>query len=477
MRILSAAKTSTGVVRTENQDFFGVKKENDFFFVCDGMGGGVCGDFASRYASDVILSLFDKITKKDGLKILGGQYSDYDENVLKHVSLIKTANRALYNMTKKYPKLAGMGTTCAGIWVEKEKNLVHIYNVGDSRVYRVRNGRIQLLTEDHSKIKELIDSGKMTAEESKTAEFQSMLTRALGVSETVKVDYKSEFVRSGDVYILCTDGLNGELTDFNINDIVNLHKPDVEEISNELILAVNNSGGRDNTTIISVCVQDAAEPSSGLKYVQQKDIITFSQETSPQSSKEDSLIRKYSKNSNVSVPQLALERNIYKSPLFIALILVLLCVMGLFAYTVMFTDKQNKSIVELTGDVSGINLSVKTINEDKLKEILSTQDVVFRMQLLQDVKRNEESFTHALPNVSVVLSRDGQNKFMGISEYKPMEIKLSGGKYLLTADLDGYKILDDNFKLKNMIVVNFEDSKSLSDKTVIMVAEKDFKNM
>ena len=299
----------------------------------------------------------------------------------------------------------------------------------------------------------------------------------MGVSETVKVDYKSEFVRSGDVYILCTDGLNGELTDFNINDIVNLHKPDVEEISNELILAVNNSGGRDNTTIISVCVQDAAEPSSGLKYVQQKDIITFSQETSPQSSKEDSLIRKYSKNSNVSVPQLALERNIYKSPLFIALILVLLCVMGLFAYTVMFTDKQNKSIVELTGDVSGINLSVKTINEDKLKEILSTQDVVFRMQLLQDVKRNEESFTHALPNVSVVLSRDGQNKFMGISEYKPMEIKLSGGKYLLTADLDGYKILDDNFKLKNMIVVNFEDSKSLSDKTVIMVAEKDFKNM
>ena len=168
MRILSAAKTSTGVVRTENQDFFGVKKENDFFFVCDGMGGGVCGDFASRYASDVILSLFDKITKKDGLKILGGQYSDYDENVLKHVSLIKTANRALYNMTKKYPKLAGMGTTCAGIWVEKEKNLVHIYNVGDSRVYRVRNGRIQLLTEDHSKIKELIDSGKMTAEESKS---------------------------------------------------------------------------------------------------------------------------------------------------------------------------------------------------------------------------------------------------------------------------------------------------------------------
>ena len=254
MIILNSAKTSTGVVRTENQDFFGVNEKDKFFFVCDGMGGAACGDFASKYATNVILSLFDKITKKDSISILGEEYSDYDENILRPITLIKIANRALYNMTKKYPKLAGMGTTCSAIWIEESKNLIHIYNVGDSRVYRIRNGKIQQLTQDHTKIKELIDSGKMTVEDSKVAEFQSMITRALGTMSTVKVDYKSELIRPGDVYILCTDGLNGELSDFTINDIVTLHKPNVEEISSELILAANNSGGRDNTTVISVWV-------------------------------------------------------------------------------------------------------------------------------------------------------------------------------------------------------------------------------
>lgn len=476
MIILNSAKTTTGVVRTENQDSFGVKEEKDFFFVCDGMGGGVCGDFASRYASDVILSLFDKVTKQDSISILGEDFKEYDENVIRPITLIKLANRALYNMTKKYPKLSGMGTTCAGIWLEKNKNLVHIYNVGDSRVYRVRNGKIQLLTQDHSKIKELIDSGKMTVEESKTAEFQSMITRALGIRGKVKVDYKSEIVRSGDIYILCTDGLNGELSDFTINDIVNLHKPHVEQISSELILAANNSGGRDNTTVISVCVQNIQELAADEKIVPKKDIVTASDESYSASLREDSLIHKNFKNFTVPIPKLAMQKNIFKSPLIIALMLVVFCVFGIFAYS-FFNDKEQKSIVELTGNVSGMKLDVRAIKEDKLNEIANTEEKVFKMQILQDVTKNIDAFTESIPNVGVVLSVDGQNKFIGLSEYKPLEIRLPTGKYTMALKLHGYKILDDSLRLKDNVVVNFEDSKALFERVFIIVPEKYFENM
>ncbi len=476
MIIFNSAKTSTGVVRTENQDFFGVRREDNFFFVCDGMGGGACGDFASKYASDVMLSLFDKITKKDSISILGEEYESFDEAVLRPISLIKIANRALYNMTKKYPKLSGMGTTCSAVWIDESKNLIHIYNVGDSRIYRIRNGKIQQLSQDHTKIRELIDSGKMTVEDSKVAEFQSMITRALGTMETVKVDYKSEFIRQGDIYVLCTDGLNGELSDFTINDIVNLHKPDVEEISSELILAANNSGGRDNTTVISICAKEITEIKENEKIVQQKDIVIFGEEESRSSVREDSLIHKYSKNFTVPVPELATKKNILKSPLVIAVLLVFVCIFGAFAYS-FFSRKDTKDIVELTGNISGIMLDVRAVHEDKLKEIAGTKEKVFKMQMLQDVLKNVDAFTEPLANVSVTVSADEQSKFIGLSEYKPLEIKLPVGKYELALKLEGYKILDDNFKLVDTMDMTFETGRTLSDKVVIMVPKKYFENM
>lgn len=476
MIIVNSAKTSTGVVRTENQDFFGVRQEDKFFFVCDGMGGGACGDFASKYATDVMLALYDKITKQDSINILGDEYKDYNEEILRPISLIKIANRALYNMTKKYPKLSGMGTTCSAIWIQEDKNLVHIYNVGDSRIYRIRNGKIQQLSEDHTKIKELIDSGKMTVEDSKIAEFQSMITRALGTMDTVKVDYKSEIIRPGDIYILCTDGLNGELTDFTINDIVNLHKPDVEEISSELILAANNSGGRDNTTVISVCAKEITELAGEEKVVQQKDIIIFGEEKNYSSVREDSLIHKYSKFFTVPIPEMATKKNIFKSPLVIAIILVFACVLGVFTYS-FFNKRGTKDIVELTGNVSGVMLDVRAIKEDKLKEISNTKEKVFKMQILQDVLKNIDTFTEPLANVNVTMSVDEQNKFIGLSEYKPLEIKLPGGKYALALKLAGYKILDNNFKLVDTIDMTFETGKSLSQEVIIMVPEKHFENM
>ena len=479
MMIFNSAKTNVGRVRTENQDCFGVKQEQDFFFVCDGMGGGVAGDFASKCAVDVILSLYDKLNKKDCLDVIGREFEQYDEEIIKPIALIKIANRQLNNLTKKYPKLKGMGTTCTGVWFDRNNNLVHIYNVGDSRVYRIRNGRIQLLTTDHSKIKELIDSGKMTQEEAKMAEIQSMITRALGIKETVKVDYKSEIVRNGDIYVLCTDGLNGELSDYTINDIVNLYKPDVEFISDELIKSANNAGGRDNTTVISVCVQNdnfgsSAEPVYG---VCQQDIIVCKDESSEQSSKEDSFIHSFEKSFSIPVPQLAKKKNLLKSPIFIAIILVISLILGVFLYTALFNSKEEqKSIVELTGNVSGVSLDIRTLPREKIEEIINTEDKVFRMQMIQDCLLQFEDL-QPIPNVAIEITLGDQNKFMGVSSYKPTDIKLPRGTYLLTLSYPDYKILDGNLNLKDSMEIYLESSEKLASLSVIMVPEKDFSNI
>ena len=127
------------------------------------------------------------------------------------------ANRLLHNLTLKYPKLAGMGTTAVAARFERETGLMHIYHTGDSRIYRIRSGIIELLTKDHSKVNELIDEGKMREDEVKTAELQSMITRALGTGATVKVDYRALVVRPGDYYIMCSDGLNGEIDESSVH--------------------------------------------------------------------------------------------------------------------------------------------------------------------------------------------------------------------------------------------------------------------
>ena len=472
-----SAKTNTGVIRTENQDCFGVKPERDFFFVCDGMGGGVAGDFASKCAVDVMLSLYDKINKQDCVDILGYEFEKYSEEIIKPIALIKIANRQLNNLTKKYPKLTGMGTTCTGVWFDKKKNLVHIYNVGDSRVYRVRNGKIQLLTNDHSKIKELIDSGKMTQEDAKMAEIQSMITRALGIKETVKVDYKSEIVKNGDIYMLCTDGLNGELSDFTINDIINLNKPNVDSISGELIRSANNAGGRDNTTVISVHTKEDSDAGFGsIVGIPQQEIIICPDEDDSQSSKEDSLIHKFDKFFIVPIPKLAKKKNLLKSPIFIAILLVLTLIFAILIYTAVFNDKgEQKSIVELTGNVSGISLDIRTLSKEKLEEIVNTKDKVFKMQILQECLLQHEDLL-PLPNVAIEIKLGDQNKFMGVSGYKPTDIKLPKGTYSLSLSYPDYKILDGSFNLKDSMEIYLEAAERLASLFVIMVPEKDFIN-
>ena len=316
----------------------------------------------------------------------------------------------------------------------------------------------------------------MTQQDAKMAEIQSMITRALGIGKTVKVDYKSELVKNGDIYVLCTDGLNGELSDFTINDIVNLHKPDTDMISNELITAANNAGGRDNTTVISVCIQDDLQSEYGyLNSEPTEDIVVFPEETKNNSDKENSLIRKFERNFSVPVPKLATKKNILKSPLFIAVILVLILISAVFVYTAIFKDKgEQKSIVELTGNISGLKLDIETFTADKLVEIQTIKDKVFKIQVVQECYNDPLNTLTPMQNVTVALSIDGQNKYMGMSSFRPLDIKLPKGTYDMTLSYPGYKILDKNLVLKDSVSVTLEVSDELTKMLIIMVPEKDF---
>jgi protein phosphatase len=467
MILLRGYCTDKGLLRTENQDSYGISEEASLFFVCDGMGGGVAGDFASRYARDIILTSYKRLNDSEVVGVVNN-YKEFESNIVRTIAAVRLANRGLYNLQIKYPLLSGMGTTFTGAVFEKEKNLLHIYNVGDSRVYRIRNGNIKLLTVDHSKIKELIDDGKMTEEESKTAEIQSMITRALGTSPTVKIDYKSEIVKSGDVYILCSDGLNGELEDFTIRDIVLTHKPNAVSISNELILAANNSGGRDNTTVVTLYAQNEINLGMVKDVYPHEDIAVFESEIGKEIEKEDALIPKFEKNIGVEIPKLAKKKNIFTSPFFLTVFLVLFAVCVFFLYSHFMSVEEKKSIVELTGNISGVNIEIKTLSDAKIKEIKTIHERIFKMQVIQEALR-DKNLLISMPNVTIMLEKDGQNKFMGLSSTTPLEIKLPNAQYKMTLTYPSYKILDKDFKLKDFIFVNFENSSFLSNLTVIMI--------
>jgi len=471
MIINSFANTNVGMIRTENQDAFGYSPENNLFFVCDGMGGGVAGDFASKYAVDMILKSYTSIKGKDIYDICGSNFSKFSENIIKPIACIKLANRALHNLTVKYPKLSGMGTTCTAVWFEKQTNLLHIYNVGDSRVYRIRNGIIKLLTEDHSKIQELLNSGKMTQADVKMAEIQSMITRALGTASTVRVDYKAEVVRQGDIYVLCSDGLNGELADFTIRDIVSLNKPNVNDIANELIMAANNAGGKDNTTVIALSAQEETEDTAVVPAIFQNEIIISENENSSQLSLEDNLIKKFSKNVIVPIPKLAKKKNLWKNPLVIAILLVLIFVGFISVYVSLSQQKEEKNIEDLTGNISGMKISVRTLEKSKLDELNFSPDRISKMQIVQDCINNPDDFMVPMSNVEVMIENNNQNLYMGLSSINPLEVKLPKGKYVVTLTYPDYKVLNDRFELKESITVNLESSGSLTDILFIMLPE------
>lgn len=233
-----------GNKRKSNQDRFDYIeiKEEDFCFafVCDGMGGQNAGDVAS----DIVSRLFYENINKNLKNFISME-------VIKDIIIdcYLKANSLVFEKAVENEEFKGMGTTCSVVVIKK--NNLMVFSVGDSRVYLFSDDFLQQLTVDHSYVQVLIDSGEITKEQAKTHPRKNEITKAVGISKYIEVDFKNIEIKQGDVILLCTDGLTNSCGDVEIEDIIKKRKT-IDCCVKELIYEANVCGGNDNITAVLI---------------------------------------------------------------------------------------------------------------------------------------------------------------------------------------------------------------------------------
>jgi PPM family protein phosphatase len=248
MRIEVSGHTHVGMKRNQNQDNLLLFPEERLFVVADGMGGHSSGEVASKIAVDELAEFF-KLTGQD--QDLTWPYKmdktrNYDENRL--ATAIKIANSRIFERASVDEKCKGMGTTIVTVHFSKE-SLACIGHVGDSRVYFHRDGVLKQITEDHSLLNDYLKAKKLTAEEIEAFPHKNVIVRALGMKDQVQVDVTRLEPRAGDIFLLCSDGLSGMVSDEYIAQVLT-EQPDLETACQTLIDTANANGGTDNVTCV-----------------------------------------------------------------------------------------------------------------------------------------------------------------------------------------------------------------------------------
>jgi len=236
MRLIASATTDVGRRRRANEDRFALEPELSFFLVADGMGGHAAGQLASQLAVEASVQ---------ALRTLSGAVTSLTEK-LRHA--VAAANREIYATTERKPELRGMGTTLVALLAGGER--IALAHVGDSRAYLVRGGRIRQLTDDHSLVAELVRRREITPTAARGHPHRHVLTRALGVRRDVIPDLAELTPASGDLFVLCSDGLTGHVVDAEIAEVVQ-GRHDLETACADLVALANSRGGEDNITVLA----------------------------------------------------------------------------------------------------------------------------------------------------------------------------------------------------------------------------------
>lgn len=231
MRPRVAARSDVGRVREGNEDSYVAKEP--IFAVADGMGGHIAGDIASQTAVETIQ------------QEAGNGALDAD----RLVSIVKSANAAIWERSQSDPALRGMGTTCTLAFLDDDQ--LHLAHVGDSRAYLYRAGEISQVTEDHTLVGRMVREGRLTAEEAERHPQRSIITRALGVDEHVDVDTITLTVQEGDRILLCSDGLTSMIGTDEIREVLGSER-EPQSAADRLVDLANSAGGEDNITVVLV---------------------------------------------------------------------------------------------------------------------------------------------------------------------------------------------------------------------------------
>jgi protein phosphatase len=225
------------------------------------MGGHKGGEFASRICLDTMRDYL-QMAAKGHAPLVGEADTVYSEAANLLGSAVRFANRAVFEAAFSKPEWLGMGTTIVALTVNDAK--VSLAHVGDSRVYLLRHGTFQQITQDHSWVEEQVRAGLMTRDEALFAKGRNVLTRAIGQEETVLVDLDELELQSGDSLLLCSDGLYGMVADEEIAALISVAK-NPEEACRELVACANGRGGRDNISVILLSAMEGKGLLAGMK--------------------------------------------------------------------------------------------------------------------------------------------------------------------------------------------------------------------
>jgi PPM family protein phosphatase len=255
-RLEVASLSDSGRVRRLNEDAVAVDADYGIAVIADGMGGHRAGEVASRMALDIIMERLPAKVRQFRAGARQPMPVQFAEQI------VKEANRAIYSAAQSQAGCAGMGTTLAMVLFHGQS--VALLHVGDSRIYRLRDGRLQALTRDDSLLHDQVKAGLIGVEEARESHNRHIVTQALGVSTKVSVHLHEESVCGGDVYLLCTDGLSDLVEDADIELIVDSLKTNLKLAADHLVQLANDNGGYDNISVALVRVMDDAS-SAGRK--------------------------------------------------------------------------------------------------------------------------------------------------------------------------------------------------------------------
>jgi protein phosphatase len=253
--IRSHGITDVGLLRTHNEDCFDTDDQNQVYIVADGMGGHNHGEVASRVAVDSIREFIAQSVDRDGTLPIG-----YDANLLQHSNRLKRSIQVAHDQVltaiREDGSLLGMGTTIVGAMLSGD--VLAIAHVGDSRGYRLRRGRLELLTQDHTWVNEQVVAGYLSEEQAKTHPLKNVVTRALGGDSEVMVDVTETEASHDDLFLLCSDGLTTMLSDQEIHERL-VADGSLEEICRRMVHDANARGGFDNVTVVLLKVEEVSD--------------------------------------------------------------------------------------------------------------------------------------------------------------------------------------------------------------------------
>jgi len=237
MPFVIAERTDVGKVRQSNQD--ALIHSGRLCGVADGMGGHRGGEVASSGLRDSLVS----------------QLKDKEPAPATLLNAIRAANRRLFIRSQEDENLRGMGTTLDVLWLGYTSAIIG--HVGDSRVYLLRDGELRQMTDDHSMVMEMVRSGLITKEQAAAHPMRNIITRAVGTENSVEIDLLTEDRRQGDIWLICSDGLHGMISDEQICDILTRYAP--EPAADELLEAALRAGGHDNISLVILQDREGAQ--------------------------------------------------------------------------------------------------------------------------------------------------------------------------------------------------------------------------